>query len=64
MIENPNGKLWPDFAKAGGLLPAIAQDVSNGDVLMLAWMNEEAFRETLATGRAVYYSRSRQKLSA
>jgi phosphoribosyl-AMP cyclohydrolase len=62
MTENSSEKLWPDFARAGGLLPAIAQDAQSGEVLMLAWMNEEAFRETLATGRAVYYSRSRQKL--
>ncbi|MFI4874150.1 MAG: phosphoribosyl-AMP cyclohydrolase [Blastopirellula sp. JB062] len=52
----------PDFAKAGGLVPAIAQDAENGDVLMMAWMNPEAFHETLTTGRAVYYSRSRGKL--
>jgi phosphoribosyl-AMP cyclohydrolase len=51
-----------DFAKAGGLVPAIAQDAATGQVLMLAFMNEEAFRETLRTGRAVYYSRSRGKL--
>ncbi|MCC9609257.1 phosphoribosyl-AMP cyclohydrolase [Blastopirellula sp. JC732] len=52
----------PDFAKAGGLVPAIAQDADNGEVLMMAWMNPEAFAETLATGRAVYFSRSRGKL--
>ncbi|MCA9102342.1 MAG: phosphoribosyl-AMP cyclohydrolase [Pirellulales bacterium] len=52
----------PDFAKGDGLLPAIAQDAETGDVLMLAYMNEESFRETVATGRAVYYSRSRQRL--
>ena len=47
---------------ADGLLPAIAQDASSGTVLMLAWMNEAAVRETLASGKAVYFSRSRQKL--
>ena len=52
----------PDFAKGDGLLPAIAQDAATGDVLMLAYMNEESFRETVATGRAVYYSRSRNRL--
>lgn len=52
----------PNFGSAGGLLPAIAQDSVSGQVLMLAWMNEEAYRETLATGRAVYYSRSRSRL--
>ena len=52
----------PDFSKGDGLVPAIAQDAQTGDVLMLAYMNAESFAETLATGRAVYYSRSRQKL--
>ncbi len=52
----------PDFDKGGGLLPAIAQDAHTGEVLMLAWMNPESYAETLATGRAVYYSRSRNKL--
>ena len=52
-----------DFGRgADGLLPAIAQDAESGRVLMMAWMNEEAFRETLNTGQAVYYSRSRKKL--
>ncbi len=53
----------PDFSRGtDGLLPAIAQDAETGQVLMLAWMNAEAWGETLATGRAVYYSRSRQRL--
>lgn len=52
----------PDFAKGGGLLPAIAQDADSGQVLMMAWMNEESFTETLKTRRAVYYSRSRKSL--
>ncbi len=51
-----------DFDKAGGLVPAIAQDADTGEVLMLAWMNREAFDETVRTGRAVYFSRSRNKL--
>jgi phosphoribosyl-AMP cyclohydrolase len=51
-----------DFTKNNGLLPAIAQDAATGQVLMLAWMNQEAYEETLRTGRAVYYSRSRGKL--
>ncbi len=42
-----------DFAKSGGLIPAIAQDAATGAVLMLAWMNEEAFNETKRRGRAV-----------
>lgn len=53
----------PDFARGDdGLLPAIAQDAATGDVLMLAWMNREAFDETMRTGRAVYFSRSRGRL--
>src|SRR3954464_9722184 len=52
----------PDFAAAGGLLPAVAQDASTGEVLMLAWMNAESFAETLSSGRAVYFSRSRNRL--
>ena len=51
-----------DFDKAGGLVPAVAQDADTGEVLMLAWMNREAFEETVRTGRAVYFSRSRNKL--
>ena len=45
-----------------GLVPAIAQDAVNGEVLMLAWMNEESLKLTLAEGRMVYWSRSRQEL--
>jgi len=45
---------------ADGLVPAIAQDERSGRVLMMAWMNAEAIRQTLATGYAHYYSRSRQ----
>ena len=52
----------PDFSKNDGLLPAIAQDAQTGEVLMLAWMNAESFAETVRTGQAVYYSRSRGKL--
>ena len=52
-----------DFGKAkDGLVPAVAQDADTGAVLMLAWMNREAFEETLRTGRACYFSRSRNKL--
>jgi phosphoribosyl-AMP cyclohydrolase len=51
-----------DFDKAGGLVPAIAQDAATGQVLMMAWMNREAFDETLRTRRAVYFSRSRNRL--
>ena len=51
-----------NFDKAGGLVSAIAQDYQTGAVLMIAWMNREAFEETVRTGRAVYFSRSRNKL--
>jgi phosphoribosyl-AMP cyclohydrolase len=51
-----------DFTKLDGLLPAIVQDALSGRVLMLGFMNEEAFRRTVETGFATFYSRSRQKL--
>jgi phosphoribosyl-AMP cyclohydrolase len=51
-----------DFEKTGGLVPAIAQDDATGEVLMLAYMNQEAFAATLSTGKATYYSRSRKTL--
>lgn len=56
--------LWLDTVSfdAAGLVPAIAQDTETGTVLMVAWMNREALAETAATGRAVYWSRSRGKL--
>ena len=50
----------PDFEKCGGLIPVIAQDGGSGEVLMLAYMNEEAWNETLRTGEVHYYSRSRK----
>ncbi len=51
-----------DFEKTGGLIPAIAQDAATGEVLMMAYMNQAAWEQTLESGVAVYYSRSRQKL--
>ena len=51
-----------DFEKGNGLVPVIVQDAETGDVLMLAYMNEESYRKTLETGKATYWSRSRQKL--
>lgn len=51
-----------DFEKANGLVPAIAQDYRTGEVLMLAYMNEQAFEETIKSGKATYYSRSRKAL--
>ncbi|MDP7180397.1 MAG: phosphoribosyl-AMP cyclohydrolase [Candidatus Woesearchaeota archaeon] len=50
-----------DFKKQNGMVPAIVQDVKTGQVLMLAYMNEEAWQNTLETGKAHYYSRSRNK---
>jgi phosphoribosyl-AMP cyclohydrolase len=54
--------LEPDFSKGHGLLPAIVQDVQSGRVLMLAYMNALAWQKTLETGKAHYWSRSRQQL--
>jgi phosphoribosyl-AMP cyclohydrolase len=51
-----------DFAKGGGLLPAIAQDHRTGEVLMMAYINAESWRKTLETGKAHYWSRSRNQL--
>ena len=51
-----------DFEKTGGLVPVIVQDFESGEVLMQAFINREAWDESIATGRGVYYSRSRQKL--
>lgn len=45
-----------------GLIPAVVQDAANGDVLMVAWMNEEAVRRTLESGRTWFWSRSRKEL--
>ncbi len=52
----------PDFSKGDGLVPVIVQDSSSGEVLMLAYMNEEAWIKTLETKKAHYYSRSRKAL--
>ncbi len=52
-----------DFSKSkDGLIPAIAQDYETGEVLMLAYINEESWAKTLETGNATYWTRSRQKL--
>lgn len=51
----------PDFT-AAELLPVVVQDAATRAVLMLAWMNRDAYEETLRTGQAVYYSRSRGRL--
>ena len=51
-----------DFNKMGGLIPAIIQDVDTQKVLMLGYMNEEAYQKTLESGIVTFYSRSRQTL--
>ncbi|MDP2862632.1 MAG: phosphoribosyl-AMP cyclohydrolase [Desulfobacterales bacterium] len=51
-----------NFNKINGLVPAIVQDYETGEILMLAFMNQEAWEATLSTGKATYFSRSRQKL--
>lgn len=51
-----------DFDKMNGLLPAIVQDYKTDEILMLGFMNEEAWKSTLSTGRATFFSRSRQTL--
>jgi len=60
MNETPHNT--PDFDKAAGLVTAVAQDAATGEVLMVAQMNREAWEQTLATGRAVYFSRTRNRL--
>jgi phosphoribosyl-AMP cyclohydrolase len=52
----------PNFAKGDGLVPAIVQDAETKEVLMMAYMNRESWGATLQTGKATYWSRSRQKL--
>ncbi len=59
-LHAPDTAFTPDFSK--GLVPAIAQDYATGEVLMLAYMNEEAWHKTLETGEAHYWSRSRHEL--
>ncbi|MBW0170678.1 MAG: phosphoribosyl-AMP cyclohydrolase [Hydrogenophaga sp.] len=58
------GMNWLNEVKwdAQGLVPVIAQEAATGDVLMFAWMNREALAKTAELGRAVYYSRSRERL--
>ena len=51
-----------DFAKLEGLVPAIVQDAASGEVLMLGFMNEQAYRETRASGEVTFFSRTRNKL--
>ena len=51
-----------DFEKTGGLIPAVVQDANDGRVLMVGFMNEEAFRKTVETGNVTFYSRARAEL--
>jgi len=67
MQDSPDNVVQPDWLDEiqwteDGLVPAIAQDANNGDVLMMAWMNRESLRLTVEEGQAVYWSRSRGKL--
>ena len=59
--QDETSELRPKF-NSDGLIAAITQDADTKEILMLAWMNEEALRATLATGRGTYWSRSRQAL--
>ena len=52
----------PDFEKGEGLVPVVVQDDATGDVLMLAYMNRDAWLKTIETGKATFWSRSRQSL--
>jgi len=61
-IEPTEAQLGTVRFNADGLVPVIAQDVANGDVLMMAWMNAECLRLTFAEGRMVYWSRSRSEV--
>ncbi|HEX4415849.1 MAG TPA: phosphoribosyl-AMP cyclohydrolase [Lacipirellulaceae bacterium] len=60
MSNSPS--ISPAFSGPDKLVTAVAQDAATGDVLMVAHMNREAWEETLSTGRAVYFSRSRRRL--
>ena len=67
MQDSPANVVQPDWLDEiqwteDGLVPALAQDANNGDVLMMAWMNRESLRLTVEEGQAVYWSRSRGKL--
>ncbi|MDD4859743.1 MAG: phosphoribosyl-AMP cyclohydrolase [Dehalococcoidales bacterium] len=61
-MENKKSLISEVKFDSRGLVPAVAQDAETGDVLMLAYMNEEALRRTLSSGEAWFYSRSRQEL--
>ena len=62
MSDMKQGPIRLDFSKGEGLLPAIAQDHASGKVLMLAYINEAAWKKTLETGEAHYWSRTRREI--
>ena len=62
MVQKNKDMISLDFSKGDGLLPAIAQDYETGSVLMLAYINKMAWEQTLKTGEAHYWSRSRKEL--
>lgn len=62
MTQNQPAWMTEVVFDTNGLIPAIAQDHQTGTILMVAWMNAESLAETVATGRAVYWSRSRGRL--
>lgn len=64
MSDLDASQFWLDALKwdENGMIPAIAQDVASGRVVMFAWMNRESLQESVATGNAVYWSRSRKRL--
>ena len=64
LVANQSPTEWLDAVRwdEKGLVPVIAQEHASGDVLMFAWMNREALQKTAELGRAVYFSRSRQRL--
>ena len=64
MSDLDTSQFWLDALKwdENGMIPAIAQDVASGRVVMFAWMNRESLQESVATGNAVYWSRSRKRL--
>jgi phosphoribosyl-AMP cyclohydrolase len=63
-MTTPQQPAWLEEVRfdAQGLIPAISQDAQTGQILMVAWMNAESLAETVATGRAVFWSRSRSRL--
>ena len=64
VVASSDSTAWLDAIRwdASGLVPVVAQEQASGDVLMFAWMNREALQKTAELGRAVYFSRSRNKL--